>query len=182
MRLREEVREMGIHVIKKGEARGVLMLEVDLYDEIRESQLSDPRIREWKSRIEKGEALKFTVHDDGSLIFEGRWCVPNNEELRKKILNTRSKVELATAYKKHKLRLHGVPRDIVSDRDLRFISKFWKELQASLGTKLKISTAFHPATDGQTERTIQTLEDMLRACAMEFKGSWEDRLDLIEFS
>ncbi len=51
-----------------------------------------------------------------------------------------------------------------------------------MGTKLKMSTTYHPAIDGQSERTIQTLEDMLRACVMDFQGSWEDHLDLIEFS
>jgi len=96
--------------------------------------------------------------------------------------DTWSKRQLALAYKAHVLKLHGVPKSIISDRDSRFISKFWQELQLALGTKLKMSTAFHPATDGQTERTIQTLEDMLRACVLEFGGSWEERLDLIEFS
>ena len=96
--------------------------------------------------------------------------------------DTWSKKDLALAYRKHILKLHGVPKDIVSYRDARFTSRFWKELQTSLGTKLKMSTAFHPATDEQTERTIQTLEDMIRAYVMEFKGSWEDHLDLSEFS
>ncbi|XP_019184184.1 PREDICTED: uncharacterized protein LOC109179070 [Ipomoea nil] len=80
------------------------------------------------------------------------------------------------------VKYHGVSRDIVSDRDPRFLSQFWKSLQAALGTKLSLSTAFHPATDGQKERTIQIIEDMLRACMLDFQGSWEDHLDLIEFS
>jgi hypothetical protein len=96
--------------------------------------------------------------------------------------DTWNKNQLALAYRQHVLRLHGVPKDIVSDRDARFISHFWQTLQESLGTTLNMSTAFHPATDGQTERTIQTLEDMLRACVLEFGGHWEQRLDLIEFS
>ena len=68
--------------------------------------------------------------------------------------------QLAKAYIKYVVRLHGVPKDIVSDRDSRFLSKFWKSVQENFGTTLKMSTAFHPATDGQTERTIQTLEDI----------------------
>ena len=88
----------------------------------------------------------------------------------------------ANAYVKNIVRYHGVPNSIVSDRDPNFLSHFWKALQRSLGTQLRFSTAFHPATDGQTERTIQTLEDMLRACVMDFQGSWIDRLTLIEFS
>ena len=69
------------------------------------------------------------------------------------------------------VKLDGVPIFIVSDRDPKFTSRFWHSLQATLGTSLKFSTAFHPQTDGQSERTIQTLEDMLRGCVMDFKGS-----------
>ncbi|CAH9107429.1 unnamed protein product, partial [Cuscuta europaea] len=75
--------------------------------------------------------------------------------------------KLAKAYVKYVVKHHGVPQDIISDRDSRFLSQFWKELQTAMGTKLKLSTAFHPTTDGQTERTIQTLEDMLRACVLD---------------
>ncbi|KAI3794930.1 hypothetical protein L1987_37571 [Smallanthus sonchifolius] len=77
---------------------------------------------------------------------------------------------------------HGVPLSIISDRDSRFTSRFWKSLQKSLGTSVDLSTAYHPQTDGQSERTIQTLEDMLRACVIEFGGSWDNHLPLIEFS
>ncbi|KAL8105263.1 hypothetical protein AgCh_029162 [Apium graveolens] len=77
---------------------------------------------------------------------------------------------------------HGVPVSIVSDRDPRFNLRFWKQFQESLGTKLNMSTAYYPQTDGQSERTIQTIEDMLRSCAIDFAGSWDDHLPLIEFS
>ncbi|GJZ02753.1 putative reverse transcriptase domain-containing protein [Tanacetum coccineum] len=63
---------------------------------------------------------------------------------------------------------HGVPMSIISDRDERFTSRFWKTLQKALGTRLDMSTAYHPQTDGQSERTIQTLEDILRACVIDF--------------
>ena len=76
--------------------------------------------------------------------------------------------KLAQLYVDEIVRLHGVPVLIVSDRDPRFTYRFWPSLQAALGTHLHFSTAFHPQTDGQPERTIQTLEDMLRACVMEF--------------
>ncbi|KAL5568353.1 hypothetical protein UlMin_024928 [Ulmus minor] len=95
---------------------------------------------------------------------------------------TYSLEQLADLYVKEIVRLHGVPISIISDRDSRFTSAFWKSVQKAMGTKLKFSTAFHPQTDGQTERTIQTLEDMLRACVMEFKGAWSKYLPLIEFS
>ena len=74
---------------------------------------------------------------------------------------TYSLEKLARLYLREIVRLHGVPIGIVSDRDPRFVSKFWMSLQKSLGTKLQFSTAYHPQTDGQSERTIQTLEDML---------------------
>jgi hypothetical protein len=78
--------------------------------------------------------------------------------------------------------LHGVPVRIVSDRDPRFVSQYWQAVHKGLGTKLNFSTAYHPQTDGQSERTIQTLEDMLRACVLEMGGHWDNHLPLIEFS
>ena len=91
--------------------------------------------------------------------------------------------KLAQLYVDEIVRLHGVLVSIVSDRDHpRFTFRFWPSLQAVLGTRLHFSTAFHPQTDGQSERTIQTLEDMLRACVMEFKGSLDTHLALMEFA
>nr|GEW98493.1 putative reverse transcriptase domain-containing protein [Tanacetum cinerariifolium] len=71
---------------------------------------------------------------------------------------------------------------IVCDRDLRFTPRFWKGLQNAWGTRLKFSMSFHPKTDGQTERTIQTLEDMLRSCALEWTINWDEYLCLVEFA
>nr|GFB85988.1 DNA/RNA polymerases superfamily protein [Tanacetum cinerariifolium] len=76
---------------------------------------------------------------------------------------------LAEIFQQEIVRLHGTPSAIVSDRDPRFTSRFWKGLQKAWGTRLKFSTAFHPQTDGQSERTIQKLEDMLRSCELEFQ-------------
>ena len=95
---------------------------------------------------------------------------------------TYSMDKLAALYIKEIVSLHGIPVAIISDRDARFTSKFSESIQRALGTKLKFSTAFHPQTDGQAERTIQILEDMLRACVMDFQGSWNHYLPLIEFS
>ncbi|TYH28064.1 hypothetical protein ES288_A02G114700v1 [Gossypium darwinii] len=90
--------------------------------------------------------------------------------------------KLSDLYVSEIRRLHGVPFSIISDRDLRFTSRFWKKLQEALGTKLNFSTAFHPQTDGQLEKVIQVLEDMLRCYALEFQGSWERYLPLVEFT
>ena len=78
--------------------------------------------------------------------------------------------------------LHGVPVSIVLDRDSRFTAHFWRSFQKVMGTRLTMSTTFHPQTDGQFERTIQVLEDMLRACVLDNKGSWEEQLSLVEFA
>ncbi|EOY16995.1 Uncharacterized protein TCM_036100 [Theobroma cacao] len=98
------------------------------------------------------------------------------------IHSTFSIERLARLYIDEVVRLHGVPVSIVSDRDPRFTSRFWLKFQEALGTKLRFSTAFHPQTDGQSERTIQTLEDMLRACVIDFIGSWDRHLPLVEFA
>jgi transposase InsO family protein len=90
--------------------------------------------------------------------------------------------KLTRLYIKEIVSRHGVPVSIISDRDSRFTSRFWQSMQKALGTRLYMSTAYHPQTDGQSERTIQTLEDMLRACVIDFGGNWETHLPLVEFS
>ncbi|GJY45734.1 putative reverse transcriptase domain-containing protein [Tanacetum coccineum] len=90
--------------------------------------------------------------------------------------------KLTRQYLKEVVLRHGVPVLIISDRDGRFVSQFWQSLQEAFGTQLYMSTTYHPETDGQSERTIQTLEDMLRACAIDFEKGWDRHLPLIEFS
>ncbi|GJT13994.1 putative reverse transcriptase domain-containing protein [Tanacetum coccineum] len=90
--------------------------------------------------------------------------------------------KLAKIYVNEIVARHSVPVSIISDRDGRFTSHLWQALQKALGTRIDMSTAYHPQTDGQSERTIQTMEDMLRACVMDFGGSWDTHLSLIEFS
>jgi hypothetical protein len=90
--------------------------------------------------------------------------------------------KMAELYIREIVRLHGVPNSIVSGRDPRFTSKFWGRLQDAMGTRLNFSTAYHPQTDGQSERTIQILKDMLRLCVLDFKGNWINFLPLVEFA
>ncbi|GJX93529.1 putative reverse transcriptase domain-containing protein [Tanacetum coccineum] len=89
---------------------------------------------------------------------------------------------LARLYLNEIVARHGVPISIISNRDSRFTSRFWQSMQEALGTWLDMSMAYHPQTDGQSERTIQTLEEMLRACVLDFRGSWDVHLPLVEFS
>ncbi|GKF48067.1 reverse transcriptase domain-containing protein, partial [Tanacetum coccineum] len=89
--------------------------------------------------------------------------------------------KLTRLYLKEIVCRHGVPVLIISDRDSHFTSNFWRSLQKALGTNLDMSTAYHPQTDGQSERTIQTLEDMFHACVIDFGNSWDRHLPLVEF-
>ncbi|KAG8472932.1 hypothetical protein CXB51_034788 [Gossypium anomalum] len=90
--------------------------------------------------------------------------------------------KLANLYISEIVRLHGVPLSIISDKDPRFTSRFWKKLQEALGMKLSFSTTFHPQIDGQSKRMIEILEDMLRCCILEFQSSWEKYLPLVKFA
>ncbi|GJY52034.1 putative reverse transcriptase domain-containing protein [Tanacetum coccineum] len=95
---------------------------------------------------------------------------------------TDSMETLTMLYIKEIVSRHSVPISIISDRDSHFTSRFWQSLQNALGTQLDMSTAYHPETNGQSERTIQTLEDMLRACVIDFGKGWDKHLPLVEFS
>ncbi|GJV69542.1 hypothetical protein Tco_1485051 [Tanacetum coccineum] len=87
--------------------------------------------------------------------------------------------KLTRQYLKEVVSRHGVPVSIISDRDSKFTSHFWQSLNKALGTQLAMSTAYHPQTDGQSERTIQTLEDMLRACVIDFGKGWDRHIPLV---
>nr|GEU94010.1 putative reverse transcriptase domain-containing protein [Tanacetum cinerariifolium] len=98
------------------------------------------------------------------------------------LLETDPMDKLARLYLKEVVARHGFLVSIICDRDPRFTSNFWKAFQKAMGTQLDMSTEYHPETDGQSERTIQTLEDMLRACVIDFRNGWERHLPLVEFS
>ncbi|XP_070039647.1 uncharacterized protein [Nicotiana tomentosiformis] len=95
---------------------------------------------------------------------------------------TYSAEDYARLYIREIVRIHGGPISIISDIGAQFIVNFWRSFQKGLGTRISFSTAFHPQTDSQAELTIQTLEDMLRACVMDFRGSWDNHLPLIDFA
>ncbi|GJW61734.1 reverse transcriptase domain-containing protein [Tanacetum coccineum] len=97
------------------------------------------------------------------------------------IRETDSLEKLARMYIKEVVVRYGIPVSIICDRDPKFASYFWRSLQKALGTSLDMSTAYHPQTNGQSERTIQTLEDMLRTCVIDFGNGWVRHLPLVEF-
>ena len=94
------------------------------------------------------------------------------------VITTYSSEQLAQVYIREIVRLHGVPISIISDRGTQFTSRFLRAVQHELGTRVELSTTFHPQTDEQSEHTIQILEDMLRACVLDFGGAWDQFLPL----
>jgi hypothetical protein len=98
------------------------------------------------------------------------------------VKTTYSRPQLAELYVSRIVCLHGVLKKIVSDRWMWFTSRFWERLHEALDTQLRFSSAYHPQTDAQTERVNQILEDMLRACALQYGRSWDKSLSYAKFS
>ncbi|GJP86111.1 hypothetical protein CLOP_g16170 [Closterium sp. NIES-67] len=90
--------------------------------------------------------------------------------------------ETAQLFVRHIISQHGIPTTLISDRDPKFTSKFWKELMSLLGTKLAMSSAYHPQTDGQTERLNQIVEQLLRAACKDDISKWDLHLPVLEFA
>nr|GFC44709.1 putative reverse transcriptase domain-containing protein [Tanacetum cinerariifolium] len=149
-----------------------LRIEPDLISRIKEAQKEDT-VR--YSCMEVGISMDFVTglpqtqrrHDAiwvvVDLLTKSAYFLPIRKDY--------SVSRLAVIFQQEIVRLHGTPSAIVSDRDPRFASRFWKGLQKAWGTRLKFGTAFHLQTDGQSECTIQTLKDMLRSCALEWTGN-----------
>nr|GFA76416.1 putative reverse transcriptase domain-containing protein [Tanacetum cinerariifolium] len=145
--------------------------------------LVQPKIPEWKwDNITMDFLMKLAKTSQG---YDTIWVIVDRltkSAIFTPIRETDSMDKLAKIYLKEVVTRHGIPVSIISDHDPRFASNFWRSLQNALGTRLDMSTAYHPKTDGQSERTIQNLEDMLRACAIDFGKGWVNHLPLIEFS
>nr|GEV15539.1 reverse transcriptase domain-containing protein [Tanacetum cinerariifolium] len=144
--------------------------------------LIQPEIPMWKwERITMDFIMKFpkTLNEHDTI-----WVIVDRLTKSAHFIPTQeidSMETLTRLYIKSIVSRHGVPISIISDRDSHFTSRFWQSLQNALGTQLDMSTAYHPKADGQSERTIQTLEDMLRACVIDFGKGWEKHLPLAEF-
>jgi hypothetical protein len=95
---------------------------------------------------------------------------------------TYQELDIARVFISEIVRLHGMPKKIISDRGSMFTGRFWKSFQEALGTQLNFSTMYHPETDRQTKQTNQTLEDMLRMYVMDQQKHWEKFLPLVEFA
>ncbi|GKB77515.1 putative reverse transcriptase domain-containing protein [Tanacetum coccineum] len=145
--------------------------------------LVQPKIPEWKwDNITMDFVIKLPKTSQG---YDTIWVIV--DRLTKSAIFTPMREtdpmdKLARIYLKEVVTRHGIPVSIICDRDPRFASNFWRSLQNALGTNLDMSTAYHPQTDGQSERTIQTLEDMLRACVIDFGKGWVNHFPLVEFS
>ncbi|GJR33215.1 putative reverse transcriptase domain-containing protein [Tanacetum coccineum] len=145
--------------------------------------LVQPEIPQWKwDNITMDFVTKFPKSSQG---YDTIWVIVYRLTKSAIFVSTRETdplEKLARMYLKEVVTRHGIPVSIICDRDPRFASNFWRSLQKALGTNLDMSTAYHPQTDGQSERTIQTLEDMLRACAINFGKGWVNHLPLVKFS
>ncbi|KAJ9557090.1 hypothetical protein OSB04_011704 [Centaurea solstitialis] len=147
--------------------------------------------------LDEAHKSKFSIHPGATKIApEASWEVAAFGYTRLEVIVDRltkgdhliainessSPEKLADIYVREVVARHGVPVTMISDQDMRFTSRIKFVFHEDLGTRLRFSTVFHPQTDGQSERTIQTLENMLRACMLDFGGSWDTYLPLAEFS
>ncbi|TYK26660.1 pol protein [Cucumis melo var. makuwa] len=148
------------------------------------AQRNDPYLIEKRHLARTGQADGFSISSDDGLLFERRLCVPVDNAVKAPRQKPASVLQPLNVleWKCENVSMDFITVSIVSDRDVRFTSKFLKRLETAMNTRLDFSTAFHPQTDGQTERLNQVLEDMLRACALECPGSWDCHLHLMEFS
>nr|GEZ36066.1 putative reverse transcriptase domain-containing protein [Tanacetum cinerariifolium] len=145
--------------------------------------LIQPEIPEWKwEKITMEFITKLPKTTNG---YDTIWVIVDRLTKSAHFLPMRendSMEKLMKLYMKEVVTRHGIPISIIFDRDGRSTLLFWQALHKALGTRLDMSTAYHLETDGQSERTIQTLEDMLRACVIDFEKSWDRHLPLVEFS
>ncbi|KAA0032554.1 DNA/RNA polymerases superfamily protein [Cucumis melo var. makuwa] len=154
---------------------------------IRVALLSELRVSKAVKKLgksKKGLEVEFELRTDGAIVKHGRLCVPNISELKNAILEEVHN----SAYTMHpgstKIRTHqdSTILPIKATSTLDQLARLYVDKIKSMGTGLKFSTSFHPQTDGQYERIIQTLKDMLRACVLQLKGNWNTHLPLMEFA
>nr|GEZ87963.1 reverse transcriptase domain-containing protein [Tanacetum cinerariifolium] len=164
-----------------GDLRALIMVKAE--HQKPSGLLVQPEIRQWKwDNITMDFATKLPKTSSG---YDTIWVIVDRLTKSAHFLPMReddSMDKLTKLYLKEVVTRHGIPISIISDRDPRFASSFYRAFQKALDTRLDISTSYHPRTDGQSERTIQTLEEMLHACVIDFRKGWERHLPLVEFS
>ncbi|GKB41799.1 putative reverse transcriptase domain-containing protein [Tanacetum coccineum] len=145
--------------------------------------VTGPKIPEWKwDNITMDFITKLPKSSQG---YDTIWVIVDRltkSAIFVPMMETDPMEKLARMYLKEVVTRHEIPVSIICDRNLRFASNFWRSLKKALGTNLDMSTTYHPRTDGESERTIQTLEDMLRACVIDFGNGWVKHLPLVKFS
>ncbi|KAL0375604.1 UNVERIFIED_CONTAM: hypothetical protein Scaly_0678000 [Sesamum calycinum] len=179
-----------------------MQVKPSLKDELKDVQDKDAYLQKLKAKVQEGKNDQFVKQDDEwkwekiTIDFvirlprtfrkhDAMWVIVDRLTKSAHFLPIRqndSLDKLAELYVLEIVRLHGIPTFIISDRVPQFTSHFWRSLQKALGMKLLFSTTFHPQIDGQSERMIQTLEDMMRACVIKFRGSRDDHLPQMEFT
>ncbi|GKB85148.1 putative reverse transcriptase domain-containing protein [Tanacetum coccineum] len=154
----------------------VMTLHLKLPSQILEAQTEAIKEENIKAENLQGMDKAFEVRSNGTRyrLTKSAYFIPTKE--------TDSMETLTRLHIKEIVSQHGVPISIILDHDSHFTSRFWQSMQSALGTQIDMSTAYHPQTDRQSERTIQTLKDMLRACVIDFGKGWERHLPLVEFS
>nr|GEW06274.1 putative reverse transcriptase domain-containing protein [Tanacetum cinerariifolium] len=173
----------------------VMTISLNLPKQILEAQIEALKLKNLKKE-DVGGMIRMDIpkerlepRADGTLCLNGRSWLPCYGDSRSVIMHESHKSKendpldkLARLYLDRIVTRHGTPISIICDHDGRFTSHFWKTFQKALGTNLDMSTPYHLEIDGQSERTIQTLKDMLRACVIDFGKGWVKHLPLVEFS
>ncbi|KAH0661397.1 hypothetical protein KY284_026328 [Solanum tuberosum] len=162
-----------------------------------QGRLCVPKVDELQERImEEAHSTRYSIHAGSTKMYRDLREVYWWSSMKKGIAEFVAKCLKCQQFKVEHQRPGGMAQnielskwkwnminmDFITDRGAKFTAQFWKSFQKGLGSKVNLSNAFHPQTNGQAKRTIQTLEDMLRACVIDFKGNWDDHLPLIEFS
>ncbi|WMV25321.1 hypothetical protein MTR67_018706 [Solanum verrucosum] len=186
-------------ISERGGVLASIEVRATFIDEVKAKQFEDENLEELRKKSVIGNAQETTLDADVVFNFEGRICVPRVYDLIQKLLmeshgsmiaskNANSGIEVGKdshgfcgLRERDSEVAWGAPLYHLN-RGTQFTSKFWRKLHDKLGTQLTFSTTFHPQSDGQSERTIQVLEDMLRACVLYFGGHWDKFIPLCEFS
>ncbi|XP_070039839.1 uncharacterized protein [Nicotiana tomentosiformis] len=157
----QQIASQGVRLDEKYDGRLIASMgaKSTLLEQVKAKQFDHPSLLKLKEGVLSGKIKNFALDENGVMRLDGRLCVPNVDDLRREIM----------------VEAH-------SSRGAQFTAQFWQSFQEGLGNRVNLSITFHPQTNGQAERTIQTLEDMLRARVLDFKGNCDDHLPQIEFA